>query len=335
MNMTNGQDEGRTVELSGERRMYPTVSGMFRDLGYSTIQDAFTIEPYRDFEKRIDILAFKWKNGDSETIAVECKDDPPPRGVVDGLSQAITYLLYFDDVYIATIPGKDLSALKVMAELGIGYIQADEKTSSIVSRAAPGKLPLLDYEKSLRHVRSPLKALSIFKGFVGSDDHLRGGLRNQDELWCAMNLFGEFQQNLWLNEKRDKFHSGINLEHKPTERRIFGKMERRDSSQLARLIEDLPRTYGIKLARVKRVPRRNPLVFEHETVVSSKETTRRLLRNVRAILKRPYWTPEISINRPVWSIPEDITLGRGIRILEDVREELAPLIDFFQDLYSR
>ncbi len=319
----------------GEKMMYPKVSKMFEDLGYSTIEDKFTIEPYRNFERRIDVLAFKWKNRGLETIAVECKDDPPPRGVVDGLSQAITYLLYFDDVYIATTPGKDLGALKVMAELGIGFIQADEKTSHIVNRATPGKLPLLDHEKSLRHVRSRLKALSIFKGFVGSDDHLRGGFRNQDELWCALNLFGEFQQNLWLNEKSDKFHSGVNLENKPTERRIFGKMERKDSSHLARLIGDLPGTYGIKLARVLRVPRRNPLVFELETITSSRETTRRLLRNVRAILKRPYWTPEISINRPVWSVPEDIALGRGIRILEDVRDELAPLIDFFQDLYFR
>ncbi|MCK4443061.1 MAG: hypothetical protein KAW09_00855 [Thermoplasmata archaeon] len=319
----------------GEKMMYPKVSRMFEDLGYSTIEDKLTIEPYPGFRRRIDVVAYRWKKEELETIAVECKDEPPPRGIAEGISQAITYLLYFDDVYIATSSGTDLSVLNVLRQLGIGYIMVDDDVSSIVSQADPRRLSLLDYEKSLRHVRSRLKALSIFGCYVAPETFRYGGLIKQDEFWSARDIVGELQHNLWLNEMNDKFRSGLNLEHKPTAGRIFEKMGPKDTRQLAQLIGDLPDTYQVMLKQTRKVPKGSEPVFQEEPIVDGKRTARRLTREVRIILKRRQWRPEISINRPVWSVMEDITLDEGEKRLQEVRSELTPLIEFLGDLYKK
>ena len=115
--MADGRGSGIDEKLTGEKRMYPPVSKVFEDLGYMTVRDDFAIEPYEDYDKRVDVLAYRWMNSSLETIAVECKDNPPPQGVVDGLSQAMLYSLYFDDVYIATTPGEDLEVLELTEKL--------------------------------------------------------------------------------------------------------------------------------------------------------------------------------------------------------------------------
>lgn len=312
-----------------ERGLYRAIGDMFRRQGYEkVIIDNFSVQPYKEGKgRRIDVVACQWKGDDLQTVAVECKRDSPPDGIIKALPQAIDAMLFVDETYVATPAAEDLRGVSLLNKLGIGYISVKDDSAFVVHRPNPNKLKLKDEEKYICQVRSRLKTLMIFDDFASESRVRSGGTRTQ-YCWAAKDIVPslEVQHNIWLNMEDDCFHSGINFEKREPVLKIADGLKAKTLTGFVKAVESLPTDYRILVKEHKGIGEDPEEVLTLRTKDFSIARGRTLVKRMKSLRRKKGARIEVSIHRPIWAVTEDVSRKEGKKRLATVDKEITPVI---------
>lgn len=318
-------------EFKEEKEMHEALAKYFEGKGYEVLKDKFRIRPHtKGKHRRIDVLAYKWKNKRVYEEAVECKLMKPMDGVSTALPQVIDSATNFGRTWVATLPGETGNSLTQLERLGIGYMQVSPNSVFPVLDPDPSKLRLLDVDRYTGHVRPVLHMLLSFRDFSEKSGFLCGGFGETP--WAAKSVKGKLQHNIWIDWANGMVVSGLNLEDKRTFERLMRSWSSADDKTLAKILGQLPRGYSVRLRQEKKRPYRERNLYGPKAPQKdSFAVARKLRRSITKGLRDKHWGPHLWISRGVWNTLSALEPDEYVEQLRDAKSELDSAFDFFKN----
>ncbi len=323
--------EHMSKEFKEEKDMYEALAKHFQGKGYEVLKDKFWIRPHAKGKlRRIDILAYKWKNKRVHEEAIECKLMNPVEGVSTALPQVIDSATNFGRTWVATLPGETVNSLTQLERLGIGYIQVSPGKVSPVLHPEPEKLRLLDVDRYVAQVRPVLHVLLSFRDFSGKSGFLCGGF--QDTPWAAESVKGKLQHNICIDWDNGTVVSGLNLEDKRTFERLMRNWSSADDESFAKILRQLPKEYSARVRQERKRPNKDknlcgPMAPHKNSLAVAQE----LRKSVTKGMRDKYWGPHLWISRVVWDTLSALEPDDYHDQLRATRSELDSVFDFFKN----
>jgi len=241
-----------------ERALYKPVEDMFANKGYLSISSrkkfahervhgAFGVDVHGSI-KEIDVVAFKWADGEIEAKAVECKAGKTWEDVGAALGQATAYQRLISDVYVATQTAeKDLRHTEsILRELGLGYISVENgKAEEIFHPSHNIRFNQKEFELQ---VKRKAMALLGFQEILGRGNFQFGQVDQPRDIWVSSLEPCNMMCSPRPKEERT-FWFALDIESKPAVRSIFSTVE---PKRIHKLLSELPLGYELCLWKLRR-----------------------------------------------------------------------------------
>ncbi len=191
----------------------------------------FVKEEFPFSEGRVDLVGFRWKEGDPyhiDCVSVECKGEIKyPKQIYGLLSEQLArYLKVLPNVYLASSKPKSqdvLDAVKVLCKLNnLGYITVEEEVKYELSIEGPWTA-MLDGDRYVNEIRTKAAMFLTFQDVFGKDSRL-------GPTWCSTpEPNDKVQYNAW--QRQDECRLGVNIENAG---KVIGRF---DAAYLHKLIK--------------------------------------------------------------------------------------------------
>jgi len=311
--------------------LYKPIEDMFAKRGYFSVSSRRKLPSERVHSpfgvnvhgatKKIDVVAFRWTDGEIEAKAVECKYGRTWEAAGEALGQATAYQRLFPEAYVATQAAEeDLKHVEsLLRELGLGYISVeDSKTEEVFPPSRNIRFNRKEFELQVKN-----KAIALLACYhvLGSDNFQFGRADEPGYIWIssleACNISCSFS-------KSEPFWFALNIESKPAVKRIFSTLE---VKELYKRLSGLPSDYHIWYAKFASY---RPKKYEQEEERPVSELKLQDITSYVDKIRKWNWKAHIQVGKSVYF---DVLLKTTFTSeLKKAISELSPLQHMFNEL---
>lgn len=232
-------------------------------------------------------------------------------------------MIFVGKSYVATPYEGNLAGLDILNRLGIGYIVTRVAEARVVLEPDVARLGIRDLEGFVRQVRSRAQLLLAWREYTGTKEFKRGQLKDVF-VWVAHSINGEIQHNAFQSD--DEFRSGLNIEHKDTLRSMLRGWREDRTRELADVLHALPDAYELRVWPIDTLGREEGDLINSQANRVTSGDLESLIQKMKETLDRPQWKPHISLNRPLWSVIENMHRETALRLLREIRADIDRVV---------